>query len=443
MCGIFGAVDIRQAAELTVIGLHGNQHRAIDYAGIVSSDGERFYREVGTGLVRRVFTKGKIDNLHGKDALGHIRYPTVADDETRENIQPIVGDYAGTPIAIAHNGNLTNTEELKTLVPASQIHTSMDTEYILRLLEARATGNGNIEEDLVSVFALLRGSFALGILLPNRLIAVRDKSGNRPLSIGTFNGGYCISSETCAFPNVGAKYLADVAPGTMVSLSHRACFVKRFAQPDEKKCRFEGIYYSHPASKVFGESVSRFRMAVGRKLEELFPVHGVDIVAPVPDSSIFMAMGYGESGRSGVYFPAISRNHYVGRTFIAATQAKRDAEVAQKFTFDAEEINKKKIVVVDDSIVRATTLPKIVTELRILGAQEVHLCIGSPPITHSCRYGINTPTREELAAASLTPEEIRRKIGADSLKFLPLDALKALSPSPERFCFSCMTGEYW
>ncbi|MGH2506935.1 MAG: amidophosphoribosyltransferase [Ktedonobacteraceae bacterium] len=441
MCGIFGVFNARKAAELTVIGLHGNQHRAIDYAGIVSSDSQHFYRERGAGLARQVFTKVMLDRLHGKDALGHIRYPTVTDDETRDNIQPIIGRYNGQPVAIAHNGNLTNIAELQRLVPAARLSTSMDSEYLLRLLERNYTGN--IEADLRSVFALLKGSFALTILLPNRLIAVRDASGNRPLSIGQSEESHFVSSETCAFPNVGAHHLRDVEPGTVVSISANGIEITRFANPQEKKCRFEGIYFSHPSSSVFGENVSRFRMAIGRELERLYPVADVDIVTPIPDSSNFIAMGYGESGRSGRYLPVIIRNHYVGRTFIAATQARRDAEVAQKFTFTAEEIAGKNIVVVDDSIVRGTTLPKIVSQLRQLGARSVHVRIGSPPIKYPCTYGINTPTREELIAASYSPAEIRDRVGADSLEFLPLEALQELSPDKEKFCFACMSGNYW
>ncbi len=440
MCGIFGVVGVRKAAELTVIGLHGNQHRAIDYAGIVSSDGSQIYRKSGEGLVRRIFTKEVIDGLHGKDALGHIRYPTVA-DVRGENIQPILGAYNGEPIAIAHNGNLTNLEELEKLVPASKIVTSMDTEYILRLLEA--SRGKDLEESLVSVFSLLRGSFTLGILLPDRLIAVRDASGNRPLSVGTLNGGYCISSETSAFANIGAKHNFDVQAGTMCIFSRGRLRTRRFAEAQERKCRFEGIYYSHPASKVFEEEVGQFRLKVGRALEELFPVLGAHIVTPVPDSSNFIAMGYGESGRSGKYFPVIHRSHYVGRTFIAATQLQRNQDVAQKFAFSEGEIKGKNIVVVDDSIVRGTTSPAIVAKLRNLGAEQIHMRIGSPPIRFSCRYGINTPTQKELIASSLTPREIGEQIGVDSLEFLPLETLRGLSPFPEKFCFSCMDGDYW
>lgn len=442
MCAIFGVVNQRKATELTTIGLHGNQHRAIDYAGIVSSDGVNFYRERGTGLVRRVFSKEVLDRLHGKDALGHIRYPTVADDETRDNIQPIIGTYNNQPIAIAHNGNLTNVEVLRTMLPSSRLSTSMDTEYILRLLEMQQSGN--IEHDLSTVFALLEGSFSLGILLPDRLLAIADKSGNRPLSIGRIGDGYCISSETCAFPNVGAQFVQNVEPGTIVSIHRDGITIKRFAEAQEKKCRFEGIYFSHPASQVFGETVSQFRVSLGRILEEHCPVRGgADIVTPIPDSSNFIAMGYGESGRSGKYYPVIARNHYVGRTFIAATQLKRNTEVAQKFTFSAEEIFGKRIVVVDDSIVRGTTLPSIVRVLRELGAHAIHVRIAAPPIRYSCTYGINTPTRTELIAARCTTDEICHEVGADSLEFLPLEILKTLSSDPERFCFSCMSGKYW
>ena len=441
MCGIFGVFNARKAAELVVIGLHANQHRAIDYAGIVSTDGENFYRECGEGITRQVFTKKRLDQLHGKHALGHIRYPTVADDPTRDNIQPIVGRYNGAPIAVAHNGNLTNVEVLKEDLSRSRFSTSMDTEYILRFIEM--LHQGDIITDLCSIFSVLKGSFSLGLLLPDKLIAVRDRSGNHPLSIGKLGESYFISSETCAFPNIGAEYVCDIEPGTMVIIDRDGLRTARFAAKNEKKCRFESIYFSHPSSNVFGENVGRFRMLLGRTLEKLFPVADADIVTPIPDSSNFIAMGYGESGRSGTYFPVIMRNHYVGRTFIAATQARRDMEVAQKFTFTSEEIRGKRIVVVDDSIVRGTTLPKIVHTLRKLGAREVHVRVGSPPIKYSCTYGINTPTRDELIAASLTSAEICEQAGADSLKYLPLDVLKTLSPDHKSFCFACMSGQYW
>lgn len=441
MCGIFGVFNARKAAELSVIGLHGIQHRAIDYAGIVSTDGEHFYRERGRGIARQVFSKEMLDRLHGKSAIGHIRYPTVADNPTKDNTQPIQGQYGGESFALAHNGNLTNTAELAALVEPLTLSTSMDTEYIVRLLQK--DGGDDFEKSLARVCCSLRGSYALVILLKDRLIAVRDPSGNRPLSIGEADGAYFISSETCVFPNLSADHIVDVAPGAIVTIESSMVRSKRFADRNEKKCRFEGIYFSHPASVVFGENVARFRMSVGRMLEAHFPVDGADIVTPVPDSSTFIAQGFGESGRSGVFFPVIFRSHYVGRTFIAATQSMRDEKVAQKFTFSSEEVAGKRIVVVDDSIVRGTTLPKIVEQLRRLGAREVHVRIGSPPITHPCMYGINTPTKRELLSSSATPEEIRQKIGADSLEFLPIKLLRSISREPDTYCWSCMIGDYW
>jgi amidophosphoribosyltransferase len=443
MCGIFGVFNVRKAAELTVIGLHGNQHRAMDFAGIVSSDDEHFYRHRGEGIARKVFDDPTILNrLHGLHAIGHIRYPTGTDDTDRENIQPIEGRYGNMPIALVHNGNLTNKEDLRTRIPHVKLSTSMDTEYILRLIEKMHTGD--IEADLTRVFSMLRGSYELGILLPHILIAVRDPMGNHPLSIGRLNGGYCISSETVAFTSIeGAEHLMDVEPGTMVCITRDGVRTVRFAEATEKKCRFESIYYSHPGSVVFGESVSRFRRALGVALEESAPVPGADIVTPIPDSSNFIALGYAQSGRSGVYDPVIFRSHYVGRTFIVATQAQRDAESSGKSAFDSSQIAGKSIVVVDDSIVRGTTIPKIVAKLWELQAREVHVRIGSPPVRHPCTYGIHTPDISKLVSAQLTTEELRVRIRATSLAFTPLEVLQDLSPSPESFCFACMDGNYW
>ncbi len=439
MCAIFGVWNAENAAELTAIGLHGEQHRAIDYAGIVTSDCYHLYRQGGTGLARQVFTKDKLARLHGIHALGHLRYPTVADDATRDNIQPIMSSHGHGRIALAHNGNLTNTAELGERYPHRK--TSMDTEYFLRAIESWETED--IERDLPRALEQLKGSYALGILLPDRLIAVRDQSGNRPLSISKANGSYFISSETSAFGGVGAEFLCDVEAGTMVSIDEKGLRTIRFAQARLKQCRFEGIYLAHPSSTVFGESVTAFRMRLGRALQEECPVPGADIVTPIPDSANFIAMGYGESRKSGAYWPVINRSHYVGRTFIAATQAGRDADVAQKFSFTASEIKGKNIVVVDDSIVRGTTMPKIVSELRRYGAQAIHVRIAAPPIMHPCTYGINTPTRKELISASQTPEEIREFVGADSLEFLSLETLQKLSGDAGKFCFACMDGKYW
>src|SRR3989338_4356562 len=293
MCAIFGVFNHSKAAEFTAVGLHGNQHRAIDYAGIVScDDGGNFYRERGSGLARQVFNEPTLNRLHGRSALGHIRYPTVTDNPTRDNIQPILGNYGGS-IALAHNGNVTNVTALRRFLPDLKMSTSMDSEFFLHLLEARHTGD--VVVDLKSVFGLIQGSFSLGILLPDRLIAVRDKSGNRPLSIGRLEGGFCISSETCAFPNVGAKFLAEVEPGSIVSIGLDGLSVQYFAEVNERRCRFEAPYYSHPGSNVFGENIARFRTRLGELLEKCCPVEGgADVVTPVPDSANFIATGFGK-----------------------------------------------------------------------------------------------------------------------------------------------------
>ncbi len=442
MCAIFGVYHTRKAAELCVIGLHSMQHRAIDFAGIVSNDGRHFYREAHPGLVRIAFTAGMLERLHGLDALGHLRYPTVQDGPGRDNIQPLQGIYDGKPISIAHNGNLTNVDALK-LDLNMPFATSLDSECILRLFEKY--DSGDIVVDAAKVFSLLEGSYALCIMLPDVMIAVRDPTGNRPLSYGVSNGGYFVSSETCALTAVDAEGIEDIRPGELVSFSVAGVAKHRLFESSTtlKQCRFESIYLGLPSSTIFGKSVATFRRELGIKLEEVCPAHGADIVTPVPDSAMYMAVGYGESQRSGVYMPVILRNHYVGRTFIAATQAKRDAEVVQKFSFASDEIRGKSIVLVDDSIVRGTTLPKIVRKLRTLGAKAVHVRIGSPPTVYPCRYGINTPTSEELIAAHQTPEEIRMSIDADSLEYLPLEVLRNLSPQPDSFCYACMNGEYW
>lgn len=443
MCGIFAGSNVPKAAEWTVIGLHGNQHRAIDYAGIVSSDGTHPYRQVGEGLARQVFSNAKVLNaLHGRHALGHIRYPTVQDDPTRENIQPVMGNYGGDWFALAHNGNLTNTKELAKLLGEDSMQTSMDTEFIVRLLEKFATGN--LVEDLKKVFSYLRGSYALCLLFKERLVAAQDPQHNRPLTLGRREESWFISSETCGFGGVGAEFVRDIAPGEILTIDAEDGLKSwPFADTLPKKCRFEGNYFSHPSSLAFGEPVDEYRYRLGKALEESFPVAGADLVTPVPDSSNFIAMGYADTGRSGPYRPVIIRSHYVGRTFIAANQAKRDAEVAQKFSFTAHAIAGKRVVVVDDSVVRGTTLPKIVAELRRCEAAEVHIRIGSPPILFPCRYGINTPEQKDLISATLSKAHICEAVGADSLEFLPLEVQKRLSPAPNSFCYACMDGHYW
>lgn len=446
MCGIFGVAGSESAATLTAIGLHVEQHRAIDYAGMATVDDEGlFNRRRGAGLSRQFFTEQVLAQLRGKWALGHIRYPTVEDagrDDIQTDIQPLKGRYKNQQFALVHNGTIANLEELETEVPLSLRSTSLDTEVIVRLIEKNATGN--LEEDLQKAFLKLKGSFTLGILMPDCLIAVCDPSQNRPLSIGKLlDGGYCITSETCVLPNVRATFVQDVAPGTMVFITKNGLREVRFAEAKPRRCIFEKIYLAHPGSVVFDDPVHEFRMRLGQKLEEEAPVEGgADVVAAIPDSANFIAMGYG-MGNSGDHFPVVTRNHYIGRTFIAPTQALRDSMVANKFTFIPEAIKGKRIVLVDDSIVRGTTTRNIAHALRHMGAAAVHVRIGSPPIISPCKYGVDTRTHNELVMSHLIKEELRLRIGADSLEFISMEGLQSLDPSPESYCYACFNGQYW
>lgn len=445
MCGIIAITGVPRAAELAVVGAHELQHRARTYAGAVTCDGENFYRFAGKGLARQVFGSETLGRLHGDDAIVHVRYPTLDDDPRFDNTHPILGIYGKKQFALAHNGNLTNVEELKTFLhPSTRMTTSLDTEYIVRLIEQRETGN--IEADIAHVLSLLKGSFSLAILFPQFLIAARDKRGNRPLSIGRLEAGYCVASETCAFPAMGARHRMDVEAGTMIVLTGSGMTTWRFAQPQKKQCVFELLYNSLPVSRVFGVGVDKFREQVGAELERLFPVMGEadGIVTPVPDSGNSFARGYARCGKSGDFNQVILRNHYVGRTFNAASQGLRDEEVTRKFIWNAEEIQGKRIVVVDDSIVRGTTGPKIIDMLWWLGAKEVHMRIGTPPIVQLCRYGIYMDEDEtDLLAAKYSLPEIAALFRATSLEFFPLEALKALLPDPENYCFTCMGEPYW
>ena len=441
MCGIVGVWNARKAAELTVVGLHGNQHRARDFAGVVSTDGENMYRQCGEGLARVVFTEKMLHYLHGKSALGHIRYPTVADDPRRDNIQPILGLYKETPFAIAHNGNLTNLDELREIIPKRKLTTSLDSEFIVRLLEHFCTGD--IVADLKKVFGLIKGSCTIALLLPNELIAVRDKSGNRPLSIGQRGESFFISSETVALTSMGAEFLFDVPAGGMVRISSSGYRLISLAEPEEKKCPFEWIYFSSPNSLVYGVDVAEWRFEMGQRIEKMFPVEGADLVVAIPDSANFYALGYAASGRSGKYMPPILRHHDVGRSFIAADQAERDEIVGNKHVYAAHRVKGKRLVLIDDSIVRGTTIRKVVAVLWELGAREIHLRIPSPPITHPCRYGVATHSEKELIASKMSQEEIGKTIGVSSIKFISVPELKRSVGNASKWCFACMDGKYW
>lgn len=445
MCGFVGVKGVQKAAELAVVGAHVLQNRARTYAGGISCDGQYFYRYSAEGLARQVFSGKVLDRLHGRDALVHLRYPTTNDQEDRDNTQPIEGIYAGKPIAIGHNGNLTNTQELRALLPPDfKMKTSLDTEYVLRLLEYWQTGN--LENDLQKVFSHLKGSYTLAVLTPEKLIGVRDKSGNRPLSLGKLDGGYCIASENSAFANMEAKFVQDIDSGTMVIIDDKHCRVERFAPPEEKKCPFELLYNGSQASRIFGIDTATFRERIGEVLAKLYPVpDAIDvIVTPIPDSGNFYAAGFAKNGVSGIWREVIFRNHYVGRTFNAASQALRDEEVSRKFIFAENLIAGKRILVLDDSVVRGTTLPKIIEMLWKLGAKEVHVRIGTPEIKKICYYGIYMDEDEtDLISGKNSPDQLAVLVSATSLAFLSLSELKGMLPEPSKWCFACMGDPYW
>ena len=448
MCGLFAAFKAKKAAELTCLGLQAQQHRAEDFAGIITSDRHNSFRYTGAGRVSQVFDQEKLDRLHGRSALGHIRYPTVDDDPSRDNTQPIIAIYGNGYVAIGHNGNLTNTDLLKReLKGSAPLATSMDTECILRLF--CGAGTGDIITDLEHALNHVRGTYSLAMLFtdPECLLLVRDPSGNRPLWIGRDGESWFAASETVALQKIGATIVRTVRGGEAVIISEEGLssyLLRGLPVTPRAECIFEDIYYLHPASWTGdGVSASEFRLNLGKKLAEIFPVPGAELIIGVPSSADLIGRGYARAlHKSELCMPGLVRSNYVGRSFIAVNQALREAIADIKFSVDGYFVRNKSIVVVDDSIVRGTTIKKIVKMIFSHGAREVHVRIGCPLIAHPCRYGIDIPTYAELAAAVKSPDEIRLEVGATSLEWLPIEALRELVRFPDDHCFACMTGQY-
>jgi amidophosphoribosyltransferase len=441
-CGVFAAVGVPQAAEVTCLGLHALQHRGQESTGIVSCDenGE-FHGHKGIGLVTDVYDGGIIAALTGRLAIGHNRYSTTG-GLTLENTQPLRVVYRGGPLALAHNGNLVNARELRAGLEGSGsiFQTTLDTEVFLHLMALSSADNP--EDALIEAIRQVRGAYSMVVLTPEAVFAARDPHGFRPLCLGRLGDGYVVASETCALDLVKADYLREVEPGELVRLDPQGMRATRAMPAAERprQCIFEHIYFSRPDSRVFGETVDRVRRRIGHRLAEEQPVEG-DVVTSVPDSSNSIALGYSE--RSGISFEfALIRNHYVGRTFIQPQQGTRDSSVRIKFNPVREVLAGKRVVVVDDSIVRGTTSRKLVRMLRRAGATEVHFRVGSPPVTHPCFYGIDTPSRRELIGAVKTVEEIRDYLEVDSLGYLSHEGLLACEREPERYCSACFTGHY-
>jgi amidophosphoribosyltransferase len=441
MCGIFGIEGCDDAAKLTYLGLYALQHRGQESAGIVSWDGSQLHIERGMGHVSEIFRESVLERLSGSRALGHTRYST-AGTSVLANAQPIVVKTSMGPLGLVHNGNLTNAAEIRQRLETegSIFQTTSDTEVILHLM-ARAPRR-DIVESFMLALEQVRGAYSLLLISDSALVAARDPAGFRPLMVGRLGDCACFASESCAFDLLGATAEREVAPGEVVVARGggvESYHLERSSEPS--RCIFEHVYFARPDSKVFGDSVSQSRLRQGARLAREAPADA-DIVVPVPDSGLFAALGYSRESGLPLEFGLI-RNHYVGRTFIEPRQSIRNFGVKVKLNPIRELIGGKRVVLVDDSIVRGTTSRKIVRMVRDAGAAEVHVRVSAPPTKWPCHYGIDTPTRNELIASEHSVEEIRQFIEADSLAYLSLEGLLAsVSGGRESYCTACWTGDY-
>jgi amidophosphoribosyltransferase len=447
-CGVFGIFDHADAGALAVLGLHSLQHRGQEAAGIVTYDNGHFIAERHMGLVGDAFGRNSqaARNLKGRFAIGHNRYST-AGGSRASNIQPMFADLAGGGLAIAHNGNLTNAHTLRTeLVGQGAIfHSTSDTETIIHLT-ARST-KARIVDKLIDALHQVEGAYSLVALTSKKLIGVRDPNGVRPLVMGQLDGAYIFASETCALDIIGAEYVRDVKPGEMIVVDKDGVQTLFPFKPQAHRfCVFEYIYFARPDSTLEGRNVYEARKNIGAVLAQESPVVA-DMVIPVPDSGVPAALGF--ANQADIPFElGIIRNHYVGRTFIEPSDSIRHLGVRLKHNPNRAMLKGKRVVLVDDSIVRGTTSKKIVAMVRDAGAAEVHFRVSSPPTTHSCFYGVDTPNTDDLLAHRMDVEQMRRFIGADSLAFISMNGLYRAMGQAERaaaapkFCDACFTGDY-
>src|SRR5688572_26202130 len=440
-CGVFGIAGHSEAANLTYLGLYALQHRGQESAGIAASDGTHIRHRKAMGYVNEAFDATTLGQLPGTLAIGHVRYST-AGESSVANAQPIVIDSTHGQFAICHNGNLINAGEVRdALVRQGAIfQTTSDTEVVVHLF-ARSREDGS-EQAIVDAISQVRGAFSFVMMTKDRLIGVRDPNGFRPLAIGRLGEAWVLCSETCALDLIGATYVRDVEPGELVVLNGAGIkSIKPFAPAPASQCIFEHVYFARPDSYVFGESVNEVRTQLGRQLAKEAPADA-DVVVPIPDSGVCAAVGFAEASGLPMRMGLI-RNHYVGRTFIQPQQSIRHFGVRVKLNPVRSILEGKRVVLVDDSIVRGTTSRKIVRMVRSAGAREVHMRISCPPTVSPCFYGVDTPRRSELIAATHTLEEIRRYIDADSVAYLSLDGLMgAVSGGNAKYCSSCYTGVY-
>jgi amidophosphoribosyltransferase len=445
-CGVFGVFGHPEAANLTYLGLYALQHRGQESAGIVSSTGQDLYMHKAMGEVEEIFQPRVLAKLPGSSAIGHTRYST-AGDKALLNVQPIMIDCNKGKMAVAHNGNLTNATEWRRKLEhrGSIFQTNSDTEVIVHLV-ARSQAR-NLSGALGDALNQVEGAYSLVVLTADELYAVRDPRGFRPLALGKIEGHdgeitWMVASETCAFDLLNAQYVRDIEPGEMLRISRAGLESIHFSPPKPHQfCIFEHVYFSRPDSTVFGRSVNTSREMLGRLLAREHPVDA-DMIVPIPDSGVPAAIGFALESKIPFRMGLI-RNHYIGRTFIEPSQAIRNFGVKLKLNPVRSLIAGKRVVLIDDSIVRGTTSRKLVRMVREAGAKEVHMRISCPPTISPCYYGVDTPTKEELIASCNTPEEIRKYLGADSLGYLSLPGLRqAVNDSQGKFCTSCYTGVY-
>jgi len=439
VCGIFGHDD---SAKLTYFGLYALQHRGQESAGIVSSDGDRVNTYKNMGLVPEVFSEEILQQLPGHISIGHVRYSTTGASNI-VNAQPLMVNHKGTTLAVAHNGNLVNSIELRRELEekGSIFQTTMDSEIVLHLM-AR-TAHLGLEKALWESFSSLQGAYSLLLMTENTLVAVRDPNGFRPLCLGKLNnGGWVVASETCALDLIEAEYVRDIKPGEVLIITKEGMLsIFPWPKRDTSFCIFEQVYFARPDSEIFGINVYEARKRMGRILAREYPIEG-DFVMPFPDSGNYAALGYSQESGIPLEFGVI-RNHYVGRTFIQPTQSMRDFNVRVKLNPVRSFLKGKRVIIVEDSVIRGTTGKSRVRSLRDAGAKEVHMVVSCPPTRHACYYGIDFPSTDQLVASNSSTARIAEKLGLDSIYYLSKEGLvEATGLSSNGFCLACFDGNY-
>ena len=439
-CGVVGIYGHKDAARLAYLALYALQHRGEESAGIVSYDHKKVHLHKGMGLVGTVFNEDVLKKIKGPIAIGHVRYSTTGSSTTK-NVQPLLINHKKGFIAVAHNGNLTNSVELRNELEdsGSILQTTMDSELIVHYLVK--DHKNNYREKILPILSKLEGAYSFVILINDAIYAMRDPFGFRPLCLGKIDNSYVVASETCAFDMIGATYLRDVEPGEVIIIDKNGLTSLKGPSTKHAFCIFENIYFARPDSNIFTKSVYLARKNLGRTLAKEHPA-AADLVMPIPDSGTYAALGYSEA--SGIPLEiAYVRNHYVGRTFIQPSQSIRDFKVRVKLNPIRDVLKGKRVVIVEDSIVRGTTSRGRVRALREAGATEIHMRVSCPPLISPCFYGIDFPTKKELIASNHSIEEIRQFIGVDSLKYLSLEGMLSSMMLPkEEFCTACFTGNY-